>query len=97
MQRFTTLASAIPSDTAYSAEGGLTLKVVNDHYLARFEHYSRDVFSVSKHHGSTTFLVGVRISHVGSIGAPVAVTSVAFALGLLVIPFTRETMGQALR
>lgn len=43
-----------------------------------------------------TFLVGIGISHFGSIGAPVALTSVAFALGLLVIPFTRETMGQSL-
>ena len=43
-----------------------------------------------------TFLVGIGISHFGSIGAPVALTSLAFALGLLVIPFTRETMGQPL-
>jgi len=32
----------------------------------------------------------------GSIGVPVALTSVAFALGLLVIPFMIETMGQPL-
>jgi MFS family permease len=43
-----------------------------------------------------TFVVGMGISHFGSIGTPVALTSVAFALGLLAIPFTRETMGQAL-
>ena len=43
-----------------------------------------------------TFLVGIGISRFGSIGAPVALTSLAFALGLLVIPFTRETMGQPL-
>ena len=43
-----------------------------------------------------TFLVGIGISHYGSIGVPVALTSVAFALGLLVIPFTVETMGQPL-
>ena len=43
-----------------------------------------------------TFLVGIGIAHFGSIGAPVALTSVAFAFGLLVIPFTRETMGQPL-
>jgi len=43
-----------------------------------------------------TFLVGIGISHFGSIGVPVALTSVAFALGLLVIPFTLETMGQPL-
>jgi len=45
---------------------------------------------------AATFLVGIGISHFGSIGVPVALTSVAFALGLLVIPFTRETMGQPL-
>ena len=43
-----------------------------------------------------TLLVGIGISHFGTIGAPVALTSVAFALGLLVIPFTRETMGRPL-
>jgi hypothetical protein len=43
-----------------------------------------------------TFIVGIGISHFGSIGVPVALTSVAFALGLLVIPFTLETMGQPL-
>ena len=39
-----------------------------------------------------TFIVGIGISHFGSIGVPVALTSVAFVLGLLVIPFTLETM-----
>lgn len=43
-----------------------------------------------------TFIVGIGILHFGSIGVPVALTSVAFALGLLVIPFTLETMGQPL-
>jgi len=43
-----------------------------------------------------TFLVGIGIARFGSIGTPVAFTSIAFALGLLVIPFTRETMGQPL-
>lgn len=43
-----------------------------------------------------TFLVGMGISHFGSIGTPVALTSIAFVLGLLVIPFTHETMGRPL-
>ena len=43
-----------------------------------------------------TFIVGIGISRFGSIGVPVALTSVAFVLGLLVIPFTVETMGQPL-
>ena len=43
-----------------------------------------------------TFIVGIGISHFGSIGVPVALTSIAFALGLLVIPFTLETKGQSL-
>jgi len=45
---------------------------------------------------ATTFLVGIGISHVGTIGTPVALTSLAFAVGLLLLPFTRETNGQPL-
>jgi MFS family permease len=43
-----------------------------------------------------TFIVGIGISHFGSIGTPVALTSIAFLIGLLVIPFTVETMGRPL-
>jgi MFS family permease len=43
-----------------------------------------------------TFLVGAGISRYGSIGVPVAATSLAFALGLLAIPFGIETKGKPL-
>jgi MFS family permease len=43
-----------------------------------------------------TFLVGSGVRHYGSIGTPVALTSIAFALGLLLIPFAAETRGQHL-
>jgi MFS family permease len=43
-----------------------------------------------------TFLVGSGVRHYGSLGMPVAMTSVAFALGLLLIPFGAETRGQRL-
>jgi MFS family permease len=43
-----------------------------------------------------TFLVGSGVRHYGSLGMPVAMTSVAFALGLLLIPFGVETRGQRL-
>ena len=43
-----------------------------------------------------TFLVGAGISSYGSIGMPVAATSLAFALGLLVVPFGIETKGKPL-
>jgi len=43
-----------------------------------------------------TFLVGAGISAYGSIGIPVAATSIAFALGLLVVPMGVETKGQPL-
>jgi len=43
-----------------------------------------------------TFLVGAGIRHFGSIGTPVAMTSIAFALGLLLIPFGVETRGKHL-
>jgi MFS family permease len=43
-----------------------------------------------------TFLVGAGVQHYGSLGIPVAMTSFAFAVGLLLIPFGVETRGQAL-
>jgi MFS family permease len=43
-----------------------------------------------------TFLVGAGVQHYGSLGVPVALTSLAFAVGLLLIPFGVETRGQVL-
>jgi MFS family permease len=43
-----------------------------------------------------TFLVGAGVRHYGSMGIPVALTSIAFAIGLLLIPFGTETRGQIL-
>jgi MFS family permease len=43
-----------------------------------------------------TFLVGAGVQHYGSLGTPVALTSIAFAIGLLLIPFGVETRGQTL-
>jgi MFS family permease len=43
-----------------------------------------------------TFLVGAGVRHVGSLGTPVAMTSIAFALGLLLIPLSVETRGKFL-
>ncbi len=43
-----------------------------------------------------TFLVGAGIRHYGSLGVPVATTAIAFAIGLLLIPFGVETRGQDL-
>jgi MFS family permease len=43
-----------------------------------------------------TFLVGAGVQHYGSLGTPVALTSIAFAVGLLLIPFGAETRGQVL-
>jgi MFS family permease len=43
-----------------------------------------------------TFLVGTGIRHYGSLGIPVAMTSLAFALGLCLIPLGVETRGQPL-
>lgn len=43
-----------------------------------------------------TFLVGWGISSYGSIGVPVAYTSVAFLIGLVVLPLGLETKGKAL-
>ncbi|HXY01304.1 MAG TPA: MFS transporter [Candidatus Limnocylindrales bacterium] len=43
-----------------------------------------------------TFLVGAGVAHFHTIGTPVALTSLAFAVGLLLLPFGHETRGQAL-
>jgi MFS family permease len=43
-----------------------------------------------------TFLVGAGVQHFQSLGMPVALTSIAFAIGLLLIPFGAETRGQIL-
>ena len=43
-----------------------------------------------------TFLVGAGVAHFHTIGTPVALTSVAFLIGLLLLPFGEETRGQVL-
>lgn len=43
-----------------------------------------------------TFLVGNGIQRYGSLGVPVALTSLAFVAGLLLVPFGAETRGEAL-
>ena len=42
------------------------------------------------------FIIGAAVLHMGTVGTPVAFTAIAFALGLLIIPFGRETTGQML-
>ena len=43
-----------------------------------------------------TFLVGAGVQRYGSLGIPVALTSIAFAIGLLLVPFGAETRGESL-
>jgi len=43
-----------------------------------------------------TFLVGSGVQRYGAVALPVAVTALAFAIGLLLIPFGAETRGQIL-
>ena len=43
-----------------------------------------------------TFLVGMGVARYGSLGVPVAVTSFAFVIGLLLLPLGVETRGQPL-
>ena len=43
-----------------------------------------------------TFLVGAGVRHFGTIGIPVALTSLAFVVGLLLLPFGEETRGKPL-
>jgi MFS family permease len=43
-----------------------------------------------------TFLVGAGVARMHTIGTPVALTSIAFLIGLIFLPFGEETKGQAL-
>ncbi len=43
-----------------------------------------------------TFLVGAGIRHFGTLGMPVALTALAFVVGLALLPFGAETKGRAL-
>src|SRR5206468_7496119 len=43
-----------------------------------------------------TFLVGAGVAHFGTIGTPVALTAIAFLIGLLLLPFGEETRGKPL-
>ena len=43
-----------------------------------------------------TFLVGAGVQRYGTLGIPVALTSIAFAIGLLLVPFGAETRGECL-
>ncbi len=42
------------------------------------------------------FGLAAGVQHMGTLGTPVALTAIAFALGLIVIPFALETRGQTL-
>jgi MFS family permease len=43
-----------------------------------------------------TFLVGAGVAHYRTIGTPVAFTAIAFAIGMLLLPFGEETTGKPL-
>ncbi len=42
------------------------------------------------------FLLGAMVLRMGTLGTPVALTAIAFAIGLLIVPFAVETTGKAL-
>ena len=42
------------------------------------------------------FLLGAMVLRMGTLGTPVALTAIAFAIGLLIIPFAVETTGKTL-
>lgn len=42
------------------------------------------------------FLLGAAVLHTHTLGLPVALTAVAFVIGLFVIPLAPETRGEAL-
>ena len=42
------------------------------------------------------FLLGGLVLRMGTLGTPVALTAIAFGIGILIIPFALETTGQTL-
>jgi MFS family permease len=55
------------------------------------------VTSVGRFAGAgITFLVGAGVAHFHTIGTPVALTSLAFLAGILILPFGEETRGRGL-
>jgi hypothetical protein len=42
------------------------------------------------------FLLGWAISQTGTLGTPVAMTAIAFGIGLLILPYATETKGKGL-
>jgi len=45
---------------------------------------------------AVNFGLAASVRSMGTLGTPVALTALAFAIGLLIIPFSRETLGQTL-
>ncbi len=53
--------------------------------------------SVGRFIGSgVNFLIGAGVAWMGTLGTPIALTSIIFAIGLLILPFAIETRGQSL-
>ena len=42
------------------------------------------------------FVIGAAVRNMGTLGKPVAMTAIAFGIGLLIIPFAHETRGEVL-
>ncbi len=42
------------------------------------------------------FILAAAVASMGTLGTPVALTAIAFGLGLLIIPFATETWGKPL-
>jgi hypothetical protein len=42
------------------------------------------------------FLLGWAISQTGTLGTPVAITAIAFAIGIAILPWAMETKGKGL-
>ena len=53
--------------------------------------------SVSRFIGAgVNFALAGAVAAMGTLGTPIALTSIAFGVGLLIIPFARETRGEPL-
>jgi hypothetical protein len=42
------------------------------------------------------FALGAAVLRMGTLGAPVALTAIAFGIGILIVPFAHETHGKCL-
>jgi len=65
--------------------------------IRKFAFQYNDVAKFGRFIGAgVNFALAASVKTMGTLGTPVALTAIAFGIGILVIPFARETRGETL-